>query len=336
MTKRKAEEYTFADAYLSSFSAHLMPRRELLRVAACRDLAQAASVLGEFGYEDTALLAEGQIDAFIRKEQEALIERVFSVLPDPEVLAFNRYPFDSHNAKVCLKSQQLGRTIREEDLSACGTLPAAKMVRYLREQDFAFLPEEFRTGVREAVDLYARNGNDPQAIDLAMDRACYRQMLRTAEDTEEDFLRGFVRRQIDTANLKTFVRLREMGKPWAYYREVFVPGGEIPEQVLIAAWEDAYPRVSEKLAPYGAQEPMAEGGKRITDKHTVGLMERLLDDMVMDYVRPAKYEAFGPKAVQGYLYAKQTELRNLKIALAGCRGHLRPEDIEERLRETYV
>lgn len=49
MAKRKIEEYTFADAYIGSFTRNLMSRKDMMRLASCKDLKAAEAVLQEFG-----------------------------------------------------------------------------------------------------------------------------------------------------------------------------------------------------------------------------------------------------------------------------------------------
>ena len=48
MAKREQYEYTFADAYIGSFSKNLMSRQDMMRLASFRDLKSAEAVLQEF------------------------------------------------------------------------------------------------------------------------------------------------------------------------------------------------------------------------------------------------------------------------------------------------
>ena len=38
MAKRKTEEYTFADAYIGSYTRNLMSWQDMMRLASCKDL----------------------------------------------------------------------------------------------------------------------------------------------------------------------------------------------------------------------------------------------------------------------------------------------------------
>ena len=50
-------------------------------------------------------------------------------------------------------------------------------------------------------------------------------MLKAAEEVENEFLIGYVRLLIDILNVITFVRLRQIKKPWTFFQKVFLEGG---------------------------------------------------------------------------------------------------------------
>lgn len=335
MAKRNKTEYIFADSYIGNFTRYLMTRKDLMRVAASRDLETADAVLREFGYEESKELKAGDIDQFLHREEERLHDIVFSTVPDPQELAFNLYPSDFHNAKVCLKAEALGQAPNPAMLSDAGSIPAEQMQAGVRERSGSGMPEGLKAAIAEAADTFGR-GHDPQSIDLILDKACYKQMLDDVSKMEEPFLEELVRRQIDAVNLGLFVRFRSMGKPWSAFKDLFIAGGNIPLQILIASYEEAYSRVGERMSPYGFQKAFAEGGKAIKENGSFGLFERLRDDAVMDHVRKAKYEPFGIVPIEGFWFAKHQELANLRVALMGSRFGFDPDEIEERIREPYV
>ncbi len=335
MAKRKETDYIFADSYIGNFTRHLMTRKDLMRIAGSRDLEAAEAMLREFGYEESKELKAGGIDPFLHREEEKLHEIVFSTVPDPSELAFNLYPSDFHNAKVCLKAEALGKTPDPAMMSDAGSIPAEKMELLIRERSGSGMPEGLKKAIADAADTFGR-GHDPQAIDLILDKACYKQMLDDVTAMEEPFMEELVRRQIDAVNLGVFVRFRSMGKPWSTFKDLFISGGNIPLQLLISCYEEAYSRVGERLAPYGFQQAFTEGGKALKETGSFGLFERLRDDAVMDHVRKAKYEPFGIVPIEGFWFAKHQELSNLRIALMGSQFGFDPDEIEERIREPYV
>ncbi|HEX30202.1 TPA: V-type ATP synthase subunit C, partial [Candidatus Poribacteria bacterium] len=55
-----------------------------------------------------------------------------------------------------------------------------------------------------------------------------------------------------------------------------------------------------------------------------------------DYIRPAKYVAFGIEPLIAYLIAKEHEVKLIRIIMIGKINQLSMDSISERLREPYV
>lgn len=335
MAWRKYDEYTFIDAYVGSYIKNLMTKQDLMRLASCKDLPAAEAVLQEFGYGEAKELYGGDIEWFIRREQNKLYNLIYNTLPSRKELAMCILPFDYHNIKVCLKAEFLGTTPSEDLLVSTSDMDWKKIVAMVRDRNYMFMHPVMKEAIENAVDLFGRGG-DPQEIDIIMDRACYKQMLMLAEESEEEFLITMTKMQIDVNNIKTFARLREMKKPWSFFQKVFLPGGTVGEQFYISCYEEPYGQVADKLAPYGYRDAMAEGGRVLAETGEFYVLEKLLSDRMMDYNKGAKYQTFGIVPVAGYWYAKEIEIDNLRIILSGILMGSSPEQIGEKLREPYV
>lgn len=335
MAKRNLEEYTFADAYIGSFSRNLMNKADLVRLASCKDLTAAENVLQEFGYGEAKELYGGDIEWFIRREQNKLFDLVYDTIPERKELALCLFPFDYHNIKVCLKSEFLGMVPNEDNLMSTGDIDCKSMVAMVRDRNLVFMSPIMREAVLEVADVFSR-GHDPQEIDIILDKACYKDMVRAAEENGDEFLIDMVKLNIDILNLKTFTRLKEMNKPWSFFQKVYLEGGNISEQFFISSYEEPYAQIADKLAPYGLREVMAEGGRAIKESGDFAVLERLCENKMMDYCRQAKYCTFGIEPIVGYWYAKEAEIDNLRIILGGILMGSEPDEIIERLREPYV
>lgn len=335
MAKRKTSEYIFADAFIGNYSRTLMTKKDLIRVIASRDLDAADVILKEYGYGDSQDLKDGDVEAFIRKEQNNLFDLIYNTLPERKELAYMLFPFDYHNIKVCLKAELLGVTPDDNYLISSGDTDMMKTLVMVKERNYDFMPVIMKEAVLEATDLYGRSG-DPQDIDIVLDKACYRHMLQSAEETGEEFLVTGVRTKIDTLNLKAFARLKKLKKPWGFMQKVFLEGGFIPWSLFMTGYEESLTQLADRFAPYGYYEVMAEGGKLLSETGQFWLYEKLCDDRLMEENKKAKYELFGINPIAGYWYGKELEIDNLRLILTGKLLDTPAEVIEERLREPYV
>ncbi|MDZ7835309.1 MAG: V-type ATPase subunit [Alkalibacterium sp.] len=60
------------------------------------------------------------------------------------------------------------------------------------------------------------------------------------------------------------------------------------------------------------------------------------DNAYMEKMREARLESFGPMPVIAYLYAKETEVMNLRLILSGKENGLTADEIRERMRLNYA
>ena len=304
MAKRKKDEYIFADAFIGCFSRNLMTRKDLSRVIASRDLDAADVILKEYGYGDSQDLKNGDVEAFIRREQNNLFDLIYNTLPERKELAFMLFPYDYHNIKVCLKAELLGVTPDDNYLISSGDTDMMKTVVMVKERNYDFMPVIMKDAIKEA--------------------------------TDEEFLVTMVKTKIDTLNLKAFARLKRLKKPWAFLQKVFLEGGFIPWNLFMTSYEESFTQLADRFAPYGYGAVMAEGGKLLSETGQFWLYEKLCDDRIMEENKKAKYELFGINPIAGYWYGKELEIDNLRLILTGKLLDAPGELIEERVREPYV
>jgi V/A-type H+-transporting ATPase subunit C len=289
----------------------LLTHEEILKLTELRTVQDIMNVLALHGYGDgTELENPREFEGILSANLEATYKEVYSVISDESELNFLKYPNDYHNLKVLLKAEFLG-TDGSGLLMDSGSIPKEEMAEMVRKREFLGMTVEMRGAVEDAIEQFARS-QDPQEIDIRLDRACYKDMYQAAEESGNDFLKGYVRMLIDTLNVNAFVRLKEVGKPAAFFKRVFLEGGDLDESGV----EREASNVLTKVGPKG--------------------VEKYLEDQRMDYVKGALYVPFGIEPIVGYLRAKEAEVKDLRMILTGKVSGMDGEAIKERLRETYV
>jgi len=197
------------------------------------------------------------------------------------------------------------------------------------------MPDGMKRGIEEVIDVFGRT-SDPQAIDFILDRVCYEEMRKSAKESDSTFVIGYVSLLIDTINLKTFVRLRQMGKNWNFFSKVFLDGGNIAESIFIGGYEESYDKFSEKLLNRGFSQALLEGSIMLRESGRFTALERLCDNTIMDYAKGGKFVSFGVEPLAAYMIAKESDIRNCRIIMAGLLQGLSRDMIKERQRDTYV
>lgn len=335
MAQRTEDEYIFADAYIGCHVSDLMNKSDMVRLANCSDLPSADTLLQEFGYLECKETARKYIETFIRREQKNLYSLLFKNLVGREEMTSYLFPFDYHNIKVCLKSEFTGVTPDEDVLISTGHIDWKVMVAMIRDRNFSDMRPIMREAVEEAIDAFGRSG-DPQQIDLVLDKACYRDMADHAADTGSEFIASMVDYMADVVNVKIFARLKMMGRPWTFFNDVCLRVGNIKPETFMAAYEEPFVQLADKILNERFSKAVREGGRILDETGDFAMLEKLLDDAVMEENKRAKYYSFGIEPIVGYWFAKEVEIDNIRIILNGILGGVKPDTIIDMLREPYV
>lgn len=294
---------------------------------------EAAKTLEECGYGDLSGLSAKAVSAALEARVAAVFNEVENMVPEPALVQLFRLKYDYHNAKTLIKAQAAG-VDGAPLLSQRGTVPVETLQNAFVSDDYRDVTPALAEAMQAAAGILARTAN-PQTADFALDRAYFAQLLALTESVQDGgFALGYVRLQIDGANLRAAVRTRRMGKDADFLKTALVPGGTLAEDRVAAAAESGETLAAlyhmtwlEKAAAAGAA---AMSGGALTG------FELLCDNALLDYVREAKLCSFGAAHVVAYLAAMENEVTAARMILTGRLSGLAPEVIRERLRETYA
>ncbi len=338
MANKNEYDYVFPSVLIRSKEVHLLKKADLEKVAEQPGVPEAIKVLAEFGYGDGKDSKEGASaasyeDILSRSLQDAY-ELVFSILPEEPEMKLFLYPNDYHNAKVLLKAEAL-KIDPSSFITEAASIPPEKLEEAVRKREFAILSSYMKQAITEAGENFAKTG-DPQEIDIILDRACFGDMLAEAEKLGNDFVTGYVKRLIDILNMGAFIRLRKIGKSKNFFGKIFLGGGNVEEEFFKENYEEDYGSIADKLRYAGYADVFAIGAEASEESGSFATLEKIFDNLKIEFAKECKYKSFGLETAAAYLIAKEMEVRNLRIILAGLSAGMSAEAIAERLRETYV
>jgi len=82
--------------------------------------------------------------------------------------------------------------------------------------------------------------------------------------------------------------------------------------------------------------PIKTGLEAYQKTGSLAVLEREIDNFLLQIIKKAKYQVFGIEPLIGYALAKEIEIKNLRLLLTGKIMQIKPEEIKERLRGSYV
>lgn len=328
-------DYLYASARVKSVEKNMLTKERIEKMIDAKTPSDALKVLYDCEYGDTGEPVDPEnFEEILASEHKKAYDFVSSVAPEGDSFKIFKYPYDYHNLKTLMKAEFLG--IDADDiLTDTGNIEVAKLKVILRERMLSELTEDMRKAMNDVIESFSKT-RDPQVIDIIFDKACYSDMLKAASQTGVSFIEEYLKLLIDTVNLKTYARLRRMGKSWDFFSKVFISGGNIDERTFITNYDDQLEQFADKLLAYGFMQVLSDGADALKETGKFTALEKLCDNKLIEFVKSSKYVPFGIEPIVGYLIAKEQEIKTARIVMAGKLAGLKPESIRERLRETYV
>lgn len=333
MSKRiKDTDYLFLSTRIRVLEQALLTRERMERMLDASSDAEAARVLVECGYPEMPVVDVDSVNAALVTMRDKVFEDLYAFAPDPKMIDVFKIKYDYHNAKAILKAEAVGGDPARL-LVDCGRYDPEFLSGKIRDKSFSGLTELFAQAVKKAREVLSTT-NDPQLADFALDRAYFKEMEELAKASGSKFLLGYVKTQVDAANLKCVVRVLRMKKSADYLKGVLFEGGNISVSSLCHMAERGE-RLS-SVYGMGVFATAAEEGQKAIAGSGLTAFERACDNALMGYVAGAKYVPFGDAVLVGYLVAKENELTAVRIIMTGRLAGLNSELIRERLRDAYV
>ncbi|NLM28262.1 MAG: V-type ATP synthase subunit C [Clostridiaceae bacterium] len=334
MTKINRDDYAYAAGLIRAKEIRLLDSDRLNRMIEAPDAAEAFKVLteAEYGYGNTENFYS--FEQVLAEEMKKTYDLLAEIAPVPEVVDAFKRKYDYFNIKVLLKAEFSGQE-PPQILMDTGVFGAEQIKRIIRERDYNDLSPVMIQAITDTYDAFSRM-RDPQAVDLIIDKASYDQFVNDLNEFDSPFLNELARIIIDITNIKMYIRARGLNKSWDFIRKLLLKGGEISEEFYFTEFDKPIEAFVDDLRQTKYGDMVKRGWEMYIAKKNISGLEKLLDDFLMRYIRRAKLITMGVEPFIAYLFAKETEIRNVRIIMTGKINGLNDDLIRERLRLGYV
>lgn len=328
----KNTDYVFLCSQIRARETMLLSRENMLKMAEASDYGEAVRWLEGCGYPDLTGLDEVRLEDVFAEHRRQILAEVAEYCPEPQLLESFRLRYDFHNVKVLVKAAGAG-VDGSHLLSACGNIDPALLAEAMQKDDIHSLPPHLGEAFREAAAVMARTGN-PQLVDIGLDKAYYAAHLAMDRQLSDDFLMGYTRLRIDSANLRSIIRCMRNGVDENILKEALIPGGLVDTPFILASLHGGLDLA--KVFAAGDLEEAAVIGLECLDGGRIAPFELACDNCLTRYLDKAKLVSFGTAPVVAFLDSLESEIIAVRVILRGKLGGIRPEILKERLCEAYV
>jgi len=318
--------YPYAVARIRMLERSLLTEKEYTQMIDARSADEAMKILMDAGYGEFGMADARDFETLLSAQLSKAYSDVRELTTENFMDVF-LYKNDYHNLKVLIKAD-ITETDADAYLIGGGTVDLEVMKNAFAGKNFSTIPYEMQEAVAAAYEAYGKNQSG-QAVDIVLDKAAFRQMSLTAKKSGSDFIKKYVEYVCDITNLKNFLRVKTMRRPFEMFAEIYVEGGSITADAFRTAFGADTPWGGFKGSQYG--ELCAEG---MPQGFTV--FERLCDNFIMAFIREAKYRSLTMEPMAAYIYARETEVKTVRIIMSGKLNDIDADIIKERLRDAYV
>ncbi|GAA0070203.1 V-type ATP synthase subunit C [Clostridium sardiniense] len=329
-------EFTQVIPRLRVLETRLLDKAKIDRMIDGDSANEALKVLQESEYANvmTGVKRAEDYEEVLSKELKRVYELMYDASPSKSLIDIMSIKYDYHNIKVLLKGIFLNKDLSDM-LIPVGKINLSLLKHSIDNNNMADLPSAMRNGIEKTKEVF-EGTKDPQQIDIILDNAMFEEMREIARELDDRFVDKYVSALIDLTNLKTLLRVKKQNKNRDFLQEVIINGGAIDEDTLVALLNDAPENISNKLAFTNYNEVIKIGIEDYTKTDSASLLEKLVDNYIMDMMKEAKFIPFGVEPILAYVYAKETEIKVIRIIMVGKLNNISGEVIRERLRDIYV
>jgi len=238
------------------------------------------------------------------------------------------------------------RLIRKDVLSNIAAARSADEALRLIEQTGSYSMDILN--IRNSQDLEVFSSAELTRLDrlakeLFVDGDLYKAFTLFGEDlaasyaliekSRHDFLKAFFKKAIDLANIKIFLRLHYRKAPNDDFKSQLIGGGCLGKEYFLDFLEKSLQELRDALmkSPYGAFAARVD----FTDLD-FAVLEREADNYLINFIKRAKYLSFGPEPLFGYLMAKSSEIRAVRMIMMSKFNVIEPGFIAKRMVENYA
>ena len=314
----------------------LLSRARLERMVDAKDMEEVLKILGETEYQQH--LGNLSRPEDYEKVLSGELSRVYTLMDEltkeTTIKGLLSLKYDYHNLKVLVK-EKISKKPMAHLLMPFGSLDLGAVKAALSAEEYQELSAPLAKALTETLADYEKH-EDPQRIDILMDRFYYEHLSTMAKETEIPLFEAYVKDQVDFANIKTLIRVKKMDKDIRFLEEVLLDGGHIEKDLVLYAIHDSLETIMTKLKNEKLSKPILQGLEAFRKSGRLSEFERIIDNALMDLNKDSKNVIFGPEPLFSYLHAKEAEVKALRIVMVSKINKLSPEAIRERLRDLYV
>ncbi len=329
---KKSVSWSYATGRIRSLEAGLMGKEGQDRLFLAPDEDSLSHIMTEYGYN------AGDIELALVAEKERLHRLFGEIAADQRYLEIILSFTDGQNLKTLLKEKLVAEQPRSfSDISYLMLQPSlvepSALNSALQEDDFRGLPNWISELADKAEAAYSI-GYDAARIDLAIDRGLHQRAKNLVRQVTNPWFEEWLAIKRDLINLETLfrTRLRKLGDK--LFNDSLLPEGRLSLDWLKSAQKLNAAELERELSK-GYYRDLAGFAKTYGGPGISSEYSRVGDDILMQHIYKGGQSLNGPEVTLAYIFGREMEMKNIRIALSALRNRLPDERVKLLRRKSY-
>ena len=329
----KSSNYTFVTGKIRYLETKLPDEIDLERMLDSPDLESAFKAFYDTDYAEH--LFERRPEEFekvILQDLEDNKKFLFQFVSDKDLIKFLLLEYDFHNLKIAFKEKLFNQNLDHLFLPL-GFFDQNILKKIVFGEENIEIDEEIKEIIKEAKNTL-NNSLPPYLIEFFFDKKYFFLYKKIAKRLKNKFLIDFVNLRIDLTNLRIFFRTKELNKDISFLKEALIGSGKINFDDFIRLYNENLEvslKYFAKFLPINFEKYFQEFLK----EKKIWLLEKRFFEGEIEYLRKAKFIAYGPEIVVAYFYAKKNANKNVRLIMMGKLNKIERESLKERIRRLY-
>jgi V/A-type H+-transporting ATPase subunit C len=334
--------YAYAVARIRGLETRLLDRQWIERLLG-ENAEGALKVLSDSAFQEamTSVDRPEDVEQGLTRALGETLAAVSEISPEPELVDLFRVRHDFRNLRSLVKAALLKMLGGDGELpieelgltDGVGIVELQALSKAATDGDYLMLPQHLTDAVREAAEAY-RDTGDLSRIDSIFERAMWAHQLEVANRYGSEFLIDYFTAEIDLANVRSFVRIKEAGGEVTDIERSFIPGGTLARSFFDELLGESLDSLARALE-YGGYAELTPVLREWT-REAGPALELACDNVLLSRVDHASRVAYGIEPLVAFVLVKQIEIKLVRAAVTSKLDGIARGELEGRLRAVHV
>jgi len=334
---KEDERYFFISGYLKALENKLLKESDFADLVEL-PIKNLFNILIEKGYRLHGDIEKTTYEMIFEWEIWHL-KKIVSENCDQNIFKLFFFHYDLPNIKKIIKAKHLLKINNPDDLYfySYGIYEPKEIVKIIFDESYEKL--EFPELAEFIVKFLNENKDNlyGEIIDIEFERFYFNYLLNELKSLKNKILLDIFEKRLFLLNLKNLIRLKQEGKDQFEYNKIYIPGDGYGYDYFIDLYNLDFNQIITKLFSFDLSNELIMAINEYIKNNDLGLLERIFDDLLTIYVREmTKYLISDLTIIYSFIYAKEIELKNIKIIYVSKINNISQDKVKKILRKTYV